>query len=98
MPYEEQFAALSHPLRQKILDALQEAPRSVGDLTQQFDSSQPVISQHLKVLRAAGLVDVSAQGARRIYRIEDRQMQALRRFLEAHWRTSLGKVGRPFDA
>ena len=100
MPYEDQFAALSHPLRQKILDALQSAPSTVRELTDRFDTSQPVISQHLKVLRDAGLVDATPQGTSRLYRIEEAQLNALRNFLEEHWQNKLKQLGEepPYDA
>ena len=100
MPYEDQFAALAHPLRQKILDALQDMPSTVRDLTRRFDTSQPVMSQHLKVLRDAGLVGVTPQGTRRIYHLEARQLGALRAYLQQHWQTSLQKLGEepPRDA
>jgi DNA-binding transcriptional ArsR family regulator len=93
MPYEDQFAALSHPLRQKILDALQSAPSTVRELTDRFDTSQPVMSQHLKVLRDAGLVDATPQGTSRLYRIEEAQLNALRNFLEEHWQNKLKQLG-----
>lgn len=100
MPYENQFAALSHPLRQKILDALQSAPSTVRELTDLFDTSQPVMSQHLKVLREAGLVNATPQGTSRLYRIEEEQLNALRNFLEVHWQNKLKQLGEEpsFDA
>jgi|TARA_R110001599_G_scaffold82062_3_gene221163 DNA-binding transcriptional ArsR family regulator len=100
MPYEDQFAALSHPLRQKILDTLQSAPSTVRELTDRFDASQPVISQHLKVLRDAGLVDATPQGTSRLYRIEEAQLNALRNFLEEHWQNKLKQLGEepPYNA
>ncbi|MEM7718717.1 MAG: metalloregulator ArsR/SmtB family transcription factor [Pseudomonadota bacterium] len=93
MPYEDQFAALAHPLRQGILDALQGTPMTVRDLTDRFDTSQPVMSQHLKVLRDAGLVGATPRGASRLYHLEEAQLNALRSFLEAHWRNTLKKLG-----
>ena len=94
MPYEDQFAALSHPLRQNILDALERAPLTVGELTTQFGTSQPVMSQHLKVLRDSGLVTALPEGNRRVYHIEEEQLGALRQFLEEHWRKSLKSLGK----
>lgn len=94
MPYEEQFSALAHPLRQNILDALHDAPLTVRDLTDRFDTSQPVMSQHLKVLRDAGLVAATPQGTSRLYHIQERQLNALRGFLQEHWQNSLKKLGK----
>ncbi|WP_342078316.1 metalloregulator ArsR/SmtB family transcription factor [Yoonia sp. SS1-5] len=93
MPYEDQFSALSHPLRQNILHLLTRAPASVGDLTDQLDASQPVVSQHLKVLREAGLIRVTPDGMRRIYRIETDSLEALRHYLQQHWLAALGDLG-----
>lgn len=89
MPYEDQFGALSHPLRQQILGALQQAPQSVGDLTAQLPASQPVVSQHLKVLREAGLIRVTPTGMKRIYRIDAARLAELRQFLTSQWQTAL---------
>jgi len=90
MPYEEEFAALSHPLRQQILNVLHLQPATVGDLKDRLNVSQPVISQHLKVLRDTGLVDVTPQGVKRIYRIEEQRLREVRSFLQNHWQSALG--------
>ena len=94
MPYEEAFAALSHPLRQQILNALEATPATVRELTDQLDASQPVISQHLKVLRQTGLVDATPQGVKRIYHIRPDRLQELRAFLEDHWKASLSALAK----
>ena len=93
MPYENQFAALGHPLRQSIVRQLTTAPASVRALTDALPASQPVISQHLKVLRETGLVRVETRGARNIYSIEADQLDKLRAFLEQHWLSSLKTLG-----
>ena len=89
MPYEESFAALSHPLRQDILKALGTSPASVRELTDQLPVSQPVMSQHLKVLREAGLVSSTPDGKKNIYRVDPEALAKLRAFLEQHWLTAL---------
>jgi DNA-binding transcriptional ArsR family regulator len=94
MPYEDQFAALAHPLRQDILNELQAGPLSVRNLTISLATSQPVMSQHLKVLREAGLVVAVPQGTSRIYHIEEAKLDALRSFLEDHWRQKLKQLGK----
>jgi DNA-binding transcriptional ArsR family regulator len=94
MPYEKQFSALSHSLRQQILDRLAETPMSVQQLTDVAGVSQPVISQHLKVLKDAGLVSAQAQGTRNIYALDSVALNELGAFWEAHWSkvlTSLNK-------
>ena len=63
-------------------------------LTDILPASQPVISQHLKVLKEAGLVSASAVGMKNIYRIEPEGLAELRAFLEQHWLASLTGLGR----
>jgi len=63
------FAALSEPTRRVLFERILEAPRSVGELVRTVAVTQPAVSQHLKVLRAAGLVTVERRGAQRIYRV-----------------------------
>ncbi len=89
MPYEESFSALGHPLRQDILKALGTSPASVRELTDQLPVSQPVISQHLKVLRDAGLVSSTPKGTKNIYRLDPEALQQLRAYLDQHWLTAL---------
>lgn len=89
MPYENSFTALGHPVRQDILTALKVGPASVRELTDQIDVSQPVMSQHLKVLREAGLVSLTPHGKKNIYRIDPEALAQLRAFLEQHWLNAL---------
>ncbi len=93
MPYEDQFAALAHPLRQQIIGLLQSDPASVSDLTEALDASQPVVSQHLKVLRTAGLVSAEAHGMKRIYALDPEALDALRAFLTEEWHAAFAKIG-----
>ena len=92
MPYESEFAALSHPTRQHILDLLAEGPRTVRALTEQIEVSQPRMSQHLKVLLDAGLVSATPDGAKRVYTLQAERLQALRHFLMDHWQSSLSNL------
>lgn len=64
------FKAIADPTRRAILDALAAGERSAGELGELFDATQPAISQHLAVLRDAGLVRARQEGRRRIYRLE----------------------------
>jgi DNA-binding transcriptional ArsR family regulator len=64
-------------------------PSSVGGLADEFPVSRPAVSQHLKVLKDAGLVRLRAEGARRIYSIDPAGLAATREYLEAFWRVSL---------
>ncbi len=64
------FAALADPTRRAIVELLTERELAAGDIAKKFDASPPAISQHLKVLREAGLVSVRAEAQRRIYGID----------------------------
>lgn len=92
MSYEKQFAALAHPLRQSILTSLGDTPKSVRELTDDFDATQPAISQHLKVLKEAGLVDAKADGTRNIYFTNPDGLKELKLFLENHWLSLLNSL------
>ena len=98
MPYEETFEAMAHPLRQQILAHLRHAPASVSTLTEALPASQPVVSQHLKVLREAELVSFQIEGTRRIYSIEPSALIQLRNYLEQEWAAVFQKIGGVNDA
>jgi DNA-binding transcriptional ArsR family regulator len=83
------FAALGDPTRRKIFELVAEKPSAVVDLASELPVSRPAVSQHLKVLKAAGLVIESAEGTRRIYRLDPRGIGAMRDWLDAHWATAL---------
>jgi len=81
--------ALSEPMRLAIVERLAAAPMTVGALAQDLPVSRPAVSQHLKVLKEAGLVDVEAAGTRRIYRIDPAGLGAIRQWLDRFWDQSL---------
>jgi DNA-binding transcriptional ArsR family regulator len=83
------FAALGDPTRRKIFELVAEQPSAVVDLARELPVSRPAVSQHLKVLKEAGLVIESAEGTRRIYRLDPRGIGAMRDWLDAHWATAL---------
>ena len=83
------FAALGDPTRRKIFELIAEQPSAVVDLARELPVSRPAVSQHLKVLKHAGLVIESAEGTRRIYRLDPRGIGAMRDWLGAHWATAL---------
>lgn len=89
MSYETVFNALSNPVRRSILERLRDNPSSVRALSDHYPYSQPAISQHLKTLKDAGLVDDTAQGTRRIYRVRPEGMRMLKTYLEQHWQSFL---------
>jgi DNA-binding transcriptional ArsR family regulator len=83
------LAALADPTRRAIFERLAARPSAVGPLAKDLPVSRPAVSQHLRVLRAAGLVTESAVGTRRIYRIDPRGIAAMREWLEALWSAAL---------
>ena len=82
---EDLIAAIADPTRRKVLEALRDGPRSVGEIAQGLPVSRPAVSQHLKVLSDAGLVQASAQGTRRIYRVDAAGLAPLRQWLDSFW-------------
>jgi DNA-binding transcriptional ArsR family regulator len=83
--YERALAALADPTRRRILELIAPAAMSVGDITRMMPISQPAVSQHLAQLKAASLVDVHAQGRRRLYRVDQAGLIAVRTYLEGMW-------------
>src|SRR5476649_2388765 len=83
------FAALSDPTRRRVLERLAEGPRAVGEIAEGLPVSRPAVSQHLKVLKEAGLVSGRQEGARRIYAIDPKGLGAMRAWLDQFWDTAL---------
>jgi DNA-binding transcriptional ArsR family regulator len=83
------LAALGDPTRRTIFERLAEQPRAVGELARDMPVSRPAVSQHLKVLKDAGLVTDQAQGNRRIYQLDPAGIGALRGYLDQFWNIAL---------
>jgi DNA-binding transcriptional ArsR family regulator len=83
------MTALGDPTRQRIVERLAAGPLPVGAVAQGMGVSRPAVSQHLKVLKEAGLVTEEAVGTRRIYRIDPRGIGAMRDWLDRHWAAAL---------
>ena len=83
------FAALSDPTRRHVLERLAQGPRAVGEIAAGLPVSRPAVSQHLKVLKEAGLVSDRQDGARRIYAIDPHGLGAMRAWLDQFWDTAL---------
>jgi DNA-binding transcriptional ArsR family regulator len=81
--------ALGDRTRRAIVDCLAERPRAVGEIADELPVSRPAVSQHLKVLKDAGLVTDSAVGTRRIYRLNPAGVAALRDQLDTFWNRAL---------
>ena len=80
---------LGDPTRRAIVEHLADRPRAVGELAESLPVSRPAVSQHLKVLKDAGLVTVRTAGTRRIYRLEPAGVAALRDQLDTFWNRAL---------
>jgi DNA-binding transcriptional ArsR family regulator len=83
------LSALGDPTRRAIFEALADGPRAVGELAARLPVSRPAVSQHLRVLKDAGLVQDEAVGTRRLYRIAPDGVAALRSYLDRFWTTAL---------
>lgn len=83
------LAALGDPTRRRIFELVAERPRAVVDLARAMPVSRPAVSQHLKVLKDAGLVIDRAHGNRRIYSADPDGLAELRGYLERFWTTAL---------
>jgi DNA-binding transcriptional ArsR family regulator len=96
------FAALADPTRARIVEALAEGRElSVNEIVKMFAVSQPTISEHLRVLREAGLVSVEPCGSKRLYRLEPAPLQELDRWLDRYrhfWGRKLDALERHMDA
>ena len=89
MTYEKAIAALADPTRRAILAQLKGAPKPVGILATRLPVSRPAVSQHLKVLCDAGLLQVTPKGTRRLYGLAPRGAAELRAYLDSLWDDAL---------
>jgi DNA-binding transcriptional ArsR family regulator len=85
----EAFGALGDPTRRVIFERVAKEPSSVGVLAADLPVSRPAVSQHLRVLKEAGLVTETPEGTRRIYQLDPRGIGAMRDWLDHHWARSL---------
>ena len=86
---ERIFAALADPTRRAVFERIAARPQTVGALAAQLPVSRPAVSQHLKVLKDAGLVEDEPRGTSRIYRIDPNGLGPMRRWLDEQWERSL---------
>jgi DNA-binding transcriptional ArsR family regulator len=93
----EGFAALGDPTRREIFARIAERPRAVGELARELPVSRPAVSQHLRVLKDAGLVIDRAEGNRRIYQADPAGLAALRAQLDTFWNQALATFEEVVD-
>lgn len=87
--YGDVLEALADPTRRTVLELVAERPRAVVDLARQLPISRPAVSQHLRVLKDAGLVCATPEGTRRIYRLNPQGVVAARAYLDRFWDEAL---------
>ncbi|MCA8900215.1 MAG: winged helix-turn-helix transcriptional regulator [Hyphomonas sp.] len=85
MTYVDALSALSDPTRRQVLEALRAGPMAVTDIAARLPVSRPAVSQHLKRLAEAGLVQAEAAGTRRLYSVRREGLEPLRRYLDSYW-------------
>lgn len=83
------FIALADPTRRSIFERVARRPQSVGSITRRMDVSRPAVSQHLKVLKDAGLVTDRQEGTKRIYSLDLRGLTTMRTYLDKFWDQAL---------
>ena len=85
----EVLDALGDPTRRAVLELLRDGPRAVVDIASELPVSRPAVSQHLRVLKGAGLVTERKDGTRHLYRVDPEGLAALRTYLESFWTDAL---------
>ena len=89
MTYGTALAVLADPTRRRVFERLREGPRAVNALAHGLPVSRPAVSQHLKVLKDAGLVEERSEGVWRIYSVRREGLRELRDWLDSFWGDAL---------
>src|SRR5215468_8446348 len=89
MAYQSALAVLADPTRRQVFERLRGGPRPVNVLAAGLPVSRPAVSQHLKVLKQAGLVEERSEGVRRIYSVRRQGLAELREWLDSFWGDAL---------
>jgi DNA-binding transcriptional ArsR family regulator len=98
MAVDETLRALANPTRRAMLELIWDAERASSEIAAAVDATRPAASQHLKVLRDAGLVQVRVDGNQRLYRVDVQRMAEVRRALEGFWGARLGRLSAAIAA
>jgi DNA-binding transcriptional ArsR family regulator len=94
---EAALKALSDPGRRRILTLVRDEERSAGEIAAEFTVTWPAVSQHLRVLKEAGLVTERRDGTRRLYRARPEGLRAVRAFLDDFWNDKLEQLKREVE-
>ena len=89
MTYRHGMDALGDPTRRAIFEQLRRGPRAVGEIASELPVSRPAVSQHLRVLKDAGLVTERREGTRRLYRLDPDGLGELRDYFDDFWTEAL---------
>lgn len=98
MPYDTALAALADPTRRRVFERLRSGPKAVSEIARGMPVSRPAVSQHLSVLKQAGLVHEQRQGVKRIYAIDPGGLGPLRRWLDELWDSALDAFAAAVEA
>jgi DNA-binding transcriptional ArsR family regulator len=97
MTYESALQCLGDPTRRRVFERLRAGPQSVGALARGMPVSRPAVSQHLRALKDAGLVNDQAEGTRRVYYIDPDGLGSLRRWIDEFWDSALQSFKREVE-
>ena len=89
MAYQDPMDALGDRTRRAIFEQLRKGPRAVGEIADELPVSRPAVSQHLRVLKEAGLVTERRNGTRRYYRVDPDGLAGLRTYFDEFWNEAL---------
>jgi DNA-binding transcriptional ArsR family regulator len=95
---DSQLRALAEPHRRRILELVRDREMAAGEIAAHFDVTRPAISQHLTVLKEAGLVVERREGARRLYLAEPAGLAGLKKFVDRFWTSSLPRLAEQAEA
>ena len=98
MAYAGALKALADPTRRSVFERLHRSPASVGQIAAELPVSRPAVSQHLKVLKDAGLVTDTSEGTRRVYSIDQAGLAAVREYFDRFWDKALDAFRRTAEA
>lgn len=91
------FEALGDPTRRAVFELLADEPAAVGEIARRLPVTRPAVSQHLRVLRDAGLVTDRRDGTRRVYSVDPAALADMRGYVESFWRKALESFKREVE-
>jgi DNA-binding transcriptional ArsR family regulator len=97
MAYSNALTALADPTRRAVFERLRDSAASVGQIAEGLPVSRPAVSQHLKVLKLAGLINARTEGTRHVYYIDPHGLGELRRYLDQFWDAALDAFKREVE-